>query len=48
MVIYVAIIAILNLGLGYLLAQYMAAGRQSLAAASYDCLDDDASLAGDD
>ena len=33
MVIYVALIAILNLGLGYALAVYLGAGRQQLAAA---------------
>ncbi|HEY2895400.1 MAG TPA: hypothetical protein VGJ16_14345 [Pirellulales bacterium] len=31
MVIYVALIAILNLGLGYALAKYLGAGRQQLA-----------------
>jgi hypothetical protein len=34
MVIYVALIAILNLALGYALALYMGAGRAQLAAAS--------------
>jgi hypothetical protein len=31
MVIYVALIAILNLGLGYALAKYLGAGRPQLA-----------------
>jgi hypothetical protein len=34
MVIYVALIAILNLGLGYALAMYMGAGRPRVATTS--------------
>lgn len=42
MVIYVALIAILNLGLGYALALYMGAGRARLATGSVpmESLDD--------
>ena len=39
MVIYVALIAILNLGLGYALALYLGAGRQQLAATVGEPLD---------
>jgi hypothetical protein len=39
MVIYVALIAILNLGLGYALAKYLGAGRPQLAATIGEPLD---------
>jgi hypothetical protein len=39
MVWYVAVIAVLNLGLGYLLAVYLGAGRTQFASAG-DSLDD--------
>jgi hypothetical protein len=39
MVIYVALIAILNLGLGYALAKYLGAGRATLATTTGDPLD---------
>ena len=41
MVLYVAVIAILNLGLGYALAVYMERSRKLAVAASDDMLDDD-------
>lgn len=40
MVWYVALIAILNLGLGYLLAVYLGVGRPQLAATAVEPLDD--------
>ena len=40
MVWYVAVIAVLNLGLGYLLAVYLGAGRAQLATSMDDSLDD--------
>jgi hypothetical protein len=40
MVWYVALIAIVNLGLGYGLAVYLAAGRGQLASATGDTMDD--------
>jgi hypothetical protein len=39
MVIYVALIALLNLGLGYALAVYLGAGRSQLATTIGDSLD---------
>jgi len=39
MVIYVALIAILNLGLGYALAVYLGAGRSQLATAMGESLE---------
>jgi len=40
MVWYVAIVAILNLGLGYALAVYLGAGRPEMATVGGDLLDD--------
>ena len=40
MVWYVAFIAVLNLGLGYLLAVYLGAGRPQLASYAADAYDD--------
>jgi hypothetical protein len=42
MVWYVAIIAVLNLGLGYALALYMESSRRLAVTAGDDSLDDDA------
>lgn len=42
MVWYVAIIAVLNLGLGYVLALYMERSRRLAVATNDDLLDDDA------
>ena len=41
MVLYVAVIAILNLGLGYALAVYMERSRKLAVATSDDMLDDE-------
>ena len=41
MVLYVAVIAVLNLGLGYALALYMERSRKLAVAASDDMLDDE-------
>lgn len=40
MVWYVAVIAVVNLGLGYVLAVYLGAGRAQIAAATGDSLND--------
>jgi hypothetical protein len=40
MVWYVAVIAVLNLGLGYFLAVYLGAGRAQIEVAMGDLLDD--------
>lgn len=40
MVWYVAVIAVLNLGLGYVLAVYLGAGRTPIAAATSDSMID--------
>jgi len=40
MVWYVALIAVLNLGLGYALALYMGAGRGQLASSTGDSFDE--------
>ena len=42
MVWYVAVIAVLNLGLGYMLAVYIERSRKLAVATSDDMLDDDA------
>jgi hypothetical protein len=39
MVIYVAVIAILNLGLGYVLAKYLGVGRPQLATPTGESLE---------
>jgi hypothetical protein len=44
MVWYVALIAILNLGLGYALAVYLGSGRTQLATATGRSLDDSENL----
>ena len=41
MVWYVALVALLNVGMGYLLAMYLERGRKQFAFAEHDAVDED-------